>query len=206
MSSAWLSVASEGETDAEIIRVVLARSGLPRPATVFTVSKPGIVQRIGGYNSSALHRPWYVQIDLDTDYQCAPEAASVWVPSPARWMVLGIARPEVEAWLLGDRDRCARWLGVSVANIPLEPDEVSDAKARLLDIVRRHGSALRKRQLLPSSTSGRSVGPEYEAELVRFATQRWRPSEAAQRSPSLRRTIERLRDLHARWTTEMGDP
>ncbi len=198
----WLSLAVEGPTDAEIVRVLLAKSGLPAPLDTYTVSKPAIVSRLAGYNAAAGHHPWYVQIDLDEDHTCTPSAARSWLPTPAKWMVLGIPQPEVEAWLLADRKRCATWLGVSVANIPLAPDEIADGKATLLGIVRQHGSRLRRRQLLPTATGGREVGPEYEAELVRFATAHWQPSEAAKRSPSLKRTIERLGELHRAWLSE----
>lgn len=202
MTDPWLSLAVEGESDAEVLRVLLASCGLPPPVQVLTVSKPAIVRRIAGYNAAAEHEPWYVQIDLDADYDCAPNAARAWLPEPSRWMVLGVARPELESWLLADRERCARWLGASIANLPLAPDEERDAKRTVLTILDRHGSGPRKRQMLPTPRSGRVVGPEYEAELVRFAIERWRPHEAAKRSPSLARTVERLAELHERWTNQ----
>lgn len=197
----WLSIAVEGQTDAEIVRVLLGALNLPAAGAVYTASKPRITRRLAGYNESAQYRPWYVQIDLDVDFGCAPEAAGQWLPAPSRWMRLGVARPELEAWLLADRVRCARWLGLSATNLPRYPEDLADAKGELLAIVRRHGSALRRRQLLPQPSGGRQVGPEYEAELVRFANDHWKPHEAASRSPSLSRTIARLSELHDEWST-----
>lgn len=200
----WLRMAVEGPTDAAVIEALLTRIELPLPGDVFHVSKPEIVHRLAGYNVAAEHHPWYVQIDLDGEFNCAPEAAAGWLPAPSKWMCLGVARPELEAWLLADRQRCATWLGVSVSNLPTSPDEVSDAKDALLSITRAHGSATRKRQLLPHPSGGRAVGPEYEAELVRFASEHWRPQEAARRSPSLAHTVSRLTEMHDAWNEELG--
>lgn len=200
----WVSVACEGQTDLEVIRSLLRAAGLPAPGNSFVVSKPAIIQRLAGYNEAAENAPWYVQIDLDHDFECAPDAAAEWLDGPADLMRLSVVRPELEAWLLADRLRAASWLGVSVGNLPRDPEDEADAKDTLLRITRAHGSLQRQRQLLPRDRSGRHVGPEYEAELVRYARQHWRPDVARNRAASLDRAMNRLDDLHRSWLDSTG--
>ncbi|WP_334143036.1 hypothetical protein [Rhabdothermincola sp.] len=192
-----VNVAVEGPTDRAVAERLLAVVGTSA-ARVFTVSKPEIINRLQGYNQSAQQTPWYVQVDLD-DILCAPEARSLWLPEPAKYLCLAIAVREVEAWLLADRDRLATFLSCDRGDVPPYPDEVSDAKEAMLRAARASKKSTTRERLLPRPGAGRRVGPEYATELIRFATTMWRPEVARQHSPSLDRAITRLDELVSRW-------
>lgn len=192
-----ISVAVEGDTDAAVAARLLAIAGASA-SRIFTVSKPEILNRLRGYNDSAHHMPWYVQLDLD-DEQCAPSARSLWLPKVADNLCLAIAVREVESWLMADRARLARFLCCAQSALPTAPDGVGDAKGALLQAVRSSRSVRVKARLLPRPHGGRQVGPEYASELIRFAMDHWRPEEARRHSPSLDRAVARIQSLVERW-------
>ncbi len=106
-----------------------------------------------------------------------------------------IAVRAVEAWLLADRERIANLLAVSQAKIPLRPEELEDPKQTLVDLARRSRRRTVRDGLVPTKTSGRQVGRDYNELLTDFVVNKWRPSDAARRSDSLRRALACLRTL-----------
>ncbi|HEY0179711.1 MAG TPA: hypothetical protein VGC30_08770 [Dokdonella sp.] len=101
---------------------------------------------------------------------------------------------EAESWLLADADALALYFDVPEVKIPARPDEVGDAKRAMLDLARRSRRRVIRQEMI-SSVDGSKPGVGYNFHLQSFAMERWRPREAAQRSPSLRRAMRRLIEL-----------
>jgi hypothetical protein len=114
-------------------------------------------------------------------------------------MCFRVAVREIEAWLLADGKRLARFLNISTALIPPDPESLTDPKQTLLGLVRRTRQTTLKRLMLPQpGTSGR-VGPGYVRGILGFLNHKtypWRPQVAAQNAESLRRCIRALERWH----------
>ena len=137
-----------------------------------------------------------VLADLDRE-ECAPALIRKWfavapgqpIELPCR-LSFRVAVREVEAWLLADRDALARFLEISVANIPRRPDDLNDPKRELLDIIRRKCRKSLRQDMLPSGTA--HVGARYNRRLCKYVVDKWKPERAASNSPSLQRATEAL--------------
>lgn len=187
----------EGPSDEPVARALVAGAGLSVSLARAAHGKSKIDPLLGKYASAAERQPWFVLRDLDQDAPCAP----AWLEGKprARWFCLRMAVRETEAWLLADRDRFADFFRVAVKRIPAAPDELSDPKRTLVDLVRHSTSAKLRHALVPADGTHTQVGPGYVASLVEFGTQHWRLNVAAQRSDSLRRAQNALADLGTRW-------
>ena len=117
--------------------------------------------------------PHIVFTDLDRS-NCAPGLLAEWsVPKLDGLMLFRIAVREVEAWLLADREGLAGFLAVHIAKVPVRPDDCSDPKEVLLNLVRRSRSGRLKRDMLPVIGSSASIGPLYNEILGNFVHSLW---------------------------------
>jgi len=157
--------------------------------------KPHLRQRLDGYNRAARLSPWVVLVDLDNDAECAPPLCAAWLPHPAPGMCFRVAVREVEAWLLGDRERLAPFLGVSASRVPSAPESEQDPKRMMVSLARHSRRRAVREDMVPRAGSGRTEGPAYASRLVEFVEAHWRPDVAAQCADSLRRCRERLQQL-----------
>ena len=157
--------------------------------------KPNLLRALDGYNNAARISPWIVLIDLNGDDDCAPPFVTRHMPSPATQMVFRVCVRQVESWLLADRERIARFLRVSQARIPRNPDSEPDSKEALIGIARRSSDRLIREEMVPSPGSGRRVGPGYVARILEFIQNRWDPSVAAGHSESLDRCLRQLTSI-----------
>lgn len=131
----------------------------------------------------------------DTDGKCARELSRSWRPRNAsNAFLLRFAVTEAESWLLADADALARYLDVPHVRVPARPDELADAKRAVLNLARRSRRRLIRQEMI-SSIDASKPGVGYNVHLRGFAMEHWRPSEAAQRSPSLQRAVRRLTEL-----------
>lgn len=134
--------------------------------------------------------------DLDTR-PCPPDLLDDWLgdtPKPDT-LLLRIAVREVEAWVLADRVNFARWMCIPETDVPINPEASNDAKADLLKLAARSKNRDLKDGLLPKKGAPTPVGLEYNDLLCEFVSTNWRITEAARVSPSLERTIRRLREF-----------
>lgn len=130
----------------------------------------------------------------DTDGRCAVELLQAWLPRAAQRLVLRLATPEAESWAMADAEGFATTLGVPAGKVPREPDGVTDAKAAVLGLARR--SRIRAiRSEVVSAQDPERPGSGYNLHLCRFVRDVWRMPAAAERSPSLRRAVHRVRML-----------
>ena len=147
-------------------------------------------------HNAARFAPWVVLIDLNGDGNCAPEVIHNWLPNPSEHMFLRIAVRAAEAWILADRERIASWLGLSVGQIPINPDELSNPKQELINLARRTPRRWLRNEIVPRESSGRMVGPLYTSRMMQFIQDKqvgWRPGAArlvSQSSGSLHQSIE----------------
>lgn len=191
----FVTVAVEGDVDASVVRRLLADVGASEGSVHVARGKDKLLSGLGGYNNAATRSPWLVLVDLDLDADCAPPFCLQWMPNPAEHMCFRVAVRMVESWLLADRERFARFLGVSAANLPRNPDEVDDPKAVVVELARNSRRRTLRDELVPRVGSGRRVGALYPSRLIEFISSSWRPQEARGRSDSLDRCLTRLGEL-----------
>jgi len=134
-----------------------------------------------------------VLTDLD-QARCAGELREHWLSArrePAQ-LLLRVAVREVESWALADH-RAMRALVGSRGALPPRPDELPDPKQSLLRLAKSAPKEVRD-DLLRVADGRLMQGLGYNACLVRWVGSVWNPERAAERSPSLERARERLRE------------
>lgn len=145
-------------------------------------------------NRTARSVPVMVLVDLDRPVPCPADLIESWLPSPRAPMLLfRVAVMEIESWLMADREAIAAFLSVPIHRVPANPDQVSQPKELLVSIARRSRRKDIRDDLVPSPGDTRIVGPAFNPRLIGFIAETWNPITAAEASPSLRRTCDRLR-------------
>ena len=141
--------------------------------------------------------PVLLLTDLDTA-QCPMTLIGDWsrknvVPDG---LIFRVAVPQVESWLLADRESMARFFKVSVRRLPSNPDGLSNAKRILLQLASKAPRRVREELLaVRGATAGQGLG--YNTILSDFVRHQWHPARAATRSDSLSRARMRLAELAA---------
>ena len=191
---------AEGPTDRAAARkLITAVGGVPgADYSRRRGSSPGkdyLDANIHRFNAAAYHLRWLVLRDSDGD--CARELVADLLPEPAPLMRLRIVIPAIEAWLLADREEFGRFLSVSVNRIPLRPEDMRDVKTDLVQLARHSRSRSVREDILPVERSGRREGPGYASALIQFINSNWDPVRSSENADSLRRALERLRELVA---------
>ena len=186
-------------------KLVLQRNAESSNSVIFRSGFPAVTKGYGKIKSMApallnMARAGsctFTLVDLD-QANCAPDLIKGWFfsgksirPFP-REVVFRIAVREVESWIMADRNPLAKFLGIPIANFPKYPDELSDPKHVLLNVVRQKGRKKWHREMLPLSPSAQ-IGPRYNEKICEFVTKYWSPDRASASSPSLSRAIESLR-------------
>lgn len=196
--------AVEGITDEAVLRCLLdARGGSPGAIHVKN-GKHALLHRLPGFNSAAVRLPWVVLVDLGRDAECAPPFRASTLPDPAPMMCFRVAVLSVEGWLPADRERLARFLGVSESMIPRAPEDEEDPRRVVVELARRSRRREIRQDMVPRPASGRKIGPAYASRLTEFVTDAgsgWRPDVAARRSDSLERCLHRIAALVSRVKT-----
>jgi hypothetical protein len=190
-----ITAAVEGIVDEAVVRKLIAYVGAVPGAVYGKQGKSNLEQRISGYNNAARFNPWFVLVDLDQDYECAPPMRSSWISDPAPYLCFRIAVREVEAWLMADAERLAAFLSVAGSSIPNEPEHLDDPKTVMVNLARRSRRRAIQEDMVPRENSGRVVGPAYTSRLSEFTFRDWRPHVAARRAGSLQRAIDCLKRL-----------
>ena len=164
----FITAAVEGNVDEAVVRRLIEHVG-GTPGPVYGRNgKDHLRQRIANYNQAARLSPWVVLVDLDHDAECAPPLRSAWLPALSPYMCLRVAVRQVEAWLLADRERLAKFLSVSTSRIPHNPESVEHPKNTLVEIARYSRRRDIREDMVPRPGSGRAVGPAYTARLIEF--------------------------------------
>lgn len=162
--------------------------------------KANLRRALPGYNAAAKWSRWIVLVDLDKEFDCAPALVADWLPNASEHMRFRVVVRQLEAWLMADREHFSSFFAVSLRAVPEEPDELLNAKGRVLELMATSRRKAIRRDMVPRQGSGRRVGPAYTSRLIEFITNRetgWRLDAAASRSPSLSKCLVRLDDLIA---------
>jgi hypothetical protein len=195
---ATISAAVEGILDEAVFRRMVEDLEA-MPGTVYgKLGKSFLLEKLQAYNRAARFSPWVILVDLDHDHDCAPPFKKSCLPNPAPFMCFRIAVREIESWLLADRERMAKFLGVNIHRIPHNPEELDSPKSAVVDLARRSRRRDVRENMVPRPGSGRKIGPAYTSVLIEFAgdaKEGWRPHVAARESDSLNRCLHRLKGL-----------
>ena len=193
-----VSGAVEGPLDEAVLRVLLNHVGLKSGSIYGKDGKPYLQKKVKGYNRAAYYAPWVIIIDLDHDAECAPALRQSWLPDPAPCMFLRVAVRKIEAWLLGDQNHIASFLGIPESKVPMSPERLDDPKQVMVSLASRSRRRDIREDMVPRPGSGRTVGPAYTSRLIEFVSDfrsGWRPDAAAENSDSLNRCLGRLKSL-----------
>lgn len=195
MAGLVVFAAVEGIVDEAVVRRILGDVEGSLAAVYGKNGKGRLRKRIGGYNHAAEKWPWFVVVDLDADFECAPLLRQEWLPRPSEYMCFRVAVRQVEAWLLGDREKLGEFLGVEPGRIPRNPEVVGDPKEEMVNLARRSRRRRIREDMVPRGGGGRRVGPAYASRMVEFVGTYWRPAIARQEAPSLDRALRCLEEL-----------
>ncbi len=193
--SVVINAAVEGPTDEAVAVRLIHYVGAKAGHVYGKQGKPYLRDKLSGYNRAARFKPWLVLVDLDCDADCAPPLKTAWLPDPAPQLCFRIAVRAVEAWLLADADTISDFLGVARSRVPQHPEDLDNPKMELVNLARCSRRKDIRQDMVPREGSGRPVGPAYTSRLMEYASQHWRPTDAAQRAESLTRAIRCLRRL-----------
>jgi len=193
----WASGAVEGPIDESVLRRLATQVALGITAVYGKNGKDQLRKHIKAYNRAALFSNWIVLVDLDHEAECAPPMRADWVLRPAPLLCFRIAVRQIEAWLLADRERMARYLRVPVSQIPTDPESLANAKDAMVALARRSRRSDIREDMVPRPGSGRPSGPAYSSRLIEYTREHWRPDIAAHTSDSLRRCLARLQEIVA---------
>lgn len=202
MSESWILLAVEDALSEATARQLILQSGKAiRVAQCLGHRGVDFLRlNIRKYNEAARRYPVFVLADLDTPDPCPPTKIKAWLGAhrQSQNLLLRFAVMEVEAWLLAHSEAIADFLKVSQRLVPQSPDDVPDPKEQLVRLARRSRSRRIREDIVPRAGSQRMVGPDYNRRLTELVNQHWKAEAASQRSPSLRKTIDRLHQLAPR--------
>ena len=190
-----VNILVEGRSDEPVAKKLLKHVGLEIGTVYGGSGKPHLLKQISIYNQAARFAPWFALVDLDMSAPCPSQVLASWLPEPAHMMRFRIAIRAIETWLMADKDSIARFLGVSLAQIPSRLEFEDDPKQKLVDLTRKSRNRSLREDIVPRPNSGAKVGPLYVARLTEFTENHWRPDEAEKNSESLRRCIKSLSTL-----------
>jgi hypothetical protein len=184
--------AVEGSADDAALRAILRSQDAEASVIYGKNGKKFLQSHISGFNKSAVFTPWIVLVDLDNEYECAPELLENWLPNKSDRMCLRVVVREIESWLMGDRERIAKFLCVSENRIPTNPEAVTNPKQTLINIAKRSRCRDIRVDMVPKEGSKRIVGPAYDSRLIEFIIDKengWRPERAALTCASLAKCL-----------------
>ena len=201
MSIIPVNLAVEDRLSEAVIRTLLAHT--KRNYAVGTAYGRGgfgyLRRTVRGWNSGAVGVPFVLLTDLDR-WTCPQALIDDWLPVPKHHNLLfRVAVREVESWLLADSTNPANFLAAPAKLISGDVDGLADPKAELIALARRSRRRDIRDRLVPKLGSTAKVGPDYNACLIGFVTSHWRVDAAEDRSPSLARTLNRLRTFRPFW-------
>jgi hypothetical protein len=170
-----------------------------------TLGKNGncyLKSKMAAYCDIAKREPFLLITDLDNT-ACAPSLMSSWLGhiNPPKNFMFRVAVREVEAWLLADQVAIKPLLGKQHTKVPRNPDSIPNPKEFLLNLAREAPRDVR-RDLLAEHGAIASQGMGYNQRLCDYVNTSWSPTQAAQRSESLCRVIQRLEHLMASLRTD----
>lgn len=192
----WIVLATEDELSEQVGLALIQEVGLAAGQRLRRQGNGYLRSRIPNFCSIAAVQPILVISDLDQ--QVCPSAMILnWLGQRIRPdnLLLRIAVREIESWLLADHDGMRVLLGRRVSGrLPDEPDALFDPKRELLKLA-EHAPRATRDELLPQKGAFSPQGLGYNTLLSQFVKAQWSSDRAEKRSPSLKRTRQRIREL-----------
>ena len=191
-ASGWILAVEDPLGEAVCLKL-LDRVGVQSPHVLAKRGNTYLKSKVRELNRTSQRLPVLLVTDLDR-LSCPAELIQSWLggdPLGPRFL-LRVAVREIESWIMADRAEFAEFLGIPAKSVPSAPDEVEDAKARVVRLSRSSPRRELRRALVPADGATSRVGPGYNSEFSRFIRDRWSPDSAAKISPSLRRSFDRL--------------
>ena len=192
-----LTIVVEGISDEAIVRKLCLIAQVAVGPVYIQRGKDQLDKRIAGYNAAAQYALWLVVRDLNSDAECAPELREKLLSDPSEYMHLRISVRSIESWLLADRDNIARYLGISRALVPRDPEALERPKRTLVNLARRSRKRTIREDMVPAEGVSAEVGPGYTSRIVEFSTNHWNPEVAATHADSLNRCLSTLSQIAA---------
>lgn len=191
-----LSLVTEDVLSEAVALRLLGEVGIPaQDVQVLGGSGFGYLRsKVGNWKELARRR--YVLLLTDLDQLACPVAMRQdWLGTdpipPKLWMRIAVR--EVESWLLADHEGMRQLIG-STGKFPPSPDELPDPKAHLLRLAKQAPRQVRQ-ELVKEKGAMASQGIGYNTLLCDWVRKSWSAERAAERSPSLARTRQRLQHL-----------
>ena len=182
----------EGALDEAVIRRLISDAGGAVARIIIAGGRANLLGRISGYANAARFEPWIILCDLDQD-ECAPSLLNQYASAHPSTLCFRIAVRSVESWLLAD-PALARILDISDSLLPKQPDAESHPKQTLIQLARRSRTRTIREQV-GGDPDLADPGTLYTKTLSEFVESDWNPQRAAQRSPSLQRTLNAVQHL-----------
>lgn len=127
---------------------------------------------------------------------CVVTQRNAWMPAhPSPRLALRLAVRETEAWVLADHEGLSAFAQLSPALMNRTPDLIMDPKQELLRLIRKSKRRDLRDEMLPRKGSSSPIGLGYNMHLTQFVQEFWSADRAAERSPSLSRSIPRITAL-----------
>ncbi len=196
-----INIVFEDDLSEAVIRKILQGRGRYEVGSCFLGRGFGnIKKKIDGFNNAAKGMPYLVLTDLDKE-ECAPTLIQNWMKNATihQNLLFRVAVREVESWVLADRDRFAKFLGVEEVLIHEDVDLIGDPKDHLVNLVRKSSKRKLRDDIVPKKGSTAKQGPNYNGPLISFVKASWNPDEAMHNSPSLRRAIKAVENFRPKW-------
>lgn len=193
----YAQVIVEGVTDIPVVTALMRAAGWDEDQfAVRSVNGKGAIDaRIQKYWEASQIIPHVIFRDVDYDEGACPvalrSALSSKTPGDSPNLLIRIVDQCIESWMLADRRGIAEFCGVSPARVKIP---ASHHKSYLLSMFRE----AKLKDAVAHVDSELDFGPAYELHVQRFMTTAWNAGRAADDSPSLRRALQRLRDLRER--------
>lgn len=184
----------EGASDEQAARKIVAHCGGEVRQVLVAGGKSKLDPRIPKYVKAAEFEPWVVF--RDSDNVCPVDVGAQLLRSslPGPMFSLRLAHTMTEAWLMADREGCARYFGVSPDSVPLDPEAEPHAKRALLALCLRS----RDRRILEGVAHDQDhAGPLFVHHMNEFARTVWDVEAAVSNSASLKRAVRAIGALPA---------
>lgn len=189
-----LILVTEDELSMAVMQRLLSVSGRDFRiyAPIVTGGVDAIRLNVPVYRNACHVLPHVVLVDLDRT-ACAPTLVKTWgLDDRPGSLLFRVVVRTVEAWLIADAVGLAEELLVAQVKVPAHPEDLEHPKRELVNLARRSRSRRLAAEIAPAPGSRANVGPKYNVRLCDFVLNRWDPSRAAVRAPSLARAMHRL--------------
>lgn len=187
-----INLVVEGQSDLGAARAIVRFAGHEVGTEVDKRGKNNLDPDIPKYNQAARREPWVVFRDTDSKCPVTLREELLGAMTPSVGFLLRLAHSMTESWLLADRQGFSTYFRVAEASIPLDPDQLPHAKRTLLNLCERSRSRLIRSAMVRGDGE---VGPLYVTTVNDFATNSWSVDRAVEHSDSLRRAVDRIREL-----------